>query len=879
MSLHKYSLALLSVLLVCGTSSVWAEDPDNRNFFQKIFSSQRDEPEATVEEQDRVVSKAFAIAGSGKFVVADDALASGPEPVMLEPVSESEARRIANSAAAELNQIERDLEEWGHGSMSGLVLFPSNGEFGVKNDTEVTTYLDKLENHTSGSVDLSFKQETSMETQVAVDTGLDSGSPALSPDGKIPDSKGKPGGSLADLKGATGPNFKPATKAASGGTLSPSVIDKIAASTFVSKTVLNKFSDPSGAASNYVMFMGLAQVSVSPGWRTQKDYFCEIQMRPLYAKETVNGALVSSLQVDRHGNYTAGEMASVEQPSVFSAFPLLDAQVLDQSYDESRKYDMLLEFAGQAFAAGQKSTGRFLLEQHREMTQNVKTRSALPLLVPSSDGQQLTYRFDPSLYAVEEPGVLKSKPATLLKANSVPTLFVLACAKEELQYWSHVSIMVSTRFVPAQKRHLLNQAIDVPRFTYIRGIPYSNRDRLDMARRVSNVYTALGETNRPGFPEALASEMHNRYINIVTLAGGDNLVHELPLPQPEITGISPSSEILIRPGQPVSITGSGFFQNYGPDDQFIELVSLNGVALEPDGPMQIAPSTPSVEEVFKSEPEQPKADPEALERLERKLEQAHKAGQALAAETQAAEEKARRTESELRMMQEALKTVAEGTEEHKNLTKRIATAEADAAEAQEQFELTLAALEKARAEFELLEAQHLAQSGPVTAKAVTPMLPTATAMIGHTAIIGNKAVKPRPTGPQPFELRYRLPADAERLFEEGDAVLSIITQGGQSTHKNFKLVSIDHRVSITKVVPDTLPAGDTQGRALLIEGKFGNGEEVERVLVNGHRIEVKQVGTNQVVAVIESDLPPGPNPIVILTKNGAASLEPGLTVE
>lgn len=494
-------------------------------------------------------------------------------------VSGSDVRQLANEAAAELDKIERDLEEWGHGSMSGLVLFPNNGEFDIKNSKDVGSYLKTLDTHTAGGVAVTFQKQTGVQAQGAVDTGLDSGAPGADSDPGAGTLLRNQPAITTPKKGDQNPGQGNKPEVTTN-KLPPSVIDKIAASSFVSKTVLNKFSNPEGAASNYVMFMGLAQVSVSPGWRTQKDYFCEIQMRPVYAKRGGDGRVYSSLEVNRLGQpYESGTVGGIEQPSVFSAFPLLDAQVLDQSFTEDRQADILLEFAGQAFAAGEKASGRFLLEQHRKMTQNVKTRSALPLLVPSSDGMQLTYRFDPALHAVEEPGVLKSKPANLLKANSVPTLFVLACQKSELEYWSHVNITVSTRFIPAKKRHLLNQAIDVPRFTYIRGIPYSNKDRLEMARRVSKVHSALEQSWQPGYPTTLAAELQSRYINLLTLSGGEDLSHELPLPQPSITGVSPNTTIPIQAGQPISITGTGFFRHDDLDDSFIDLVSLNGVAL------------------------------------------------------------------------------------------------------------------------------------------------------------------------------------------------------------------------------------------------------------------------------------------------------------
>lgn len=446
--------------------------------------------------------------------------------------------------AKELDAIEQEINEWGHGSMSGLVMFPMSNRFHINNTQDINTYIRETKAHSAGAVSLS--REVGMVAAAAAGVGTKELGLA---DSDVPATVEAPSNLTVNIEShdispsaSAGGDPKPVTQevTASGhagfqttATLSPEQVDTIAASAFVNKEVMNLFSFPVGASDQYVMFFGLAQVNVSPGWRTHKDYYCEVQMRPVYAG------------FDGTNYVRSYEVGQYEQPMVFSAFPLLKAQVLDLQHHEERQADMILSFAGAAAAAGNTQSAKALLNYHKKLTQDVKTRNALPLLVPSSDGTQLTYRFDPGLQAVEDPASIRSKPANVLNATSIPTLFVMVCEREELARWSHVNILVNTRFAPLERRHLAAQVVyDLPRFSYIKGIRRSNLQRLKTAQSYTNLADYINMLYSNSFEQTpLVDELQNRFLNLRTLAGGVNTFLELPQPESyiAITSVYPDT--------------------------------------------------------------------------------------------------------------------------------------------------------------------------------------------------------------------------------------------------------------------------------------------------------------------------------------------------
>jgi hypothetical protein len=448
------------------------------------------------------------------------------------------------SFARELDAIEKEINEWGHSSMSGLVMFPMSSRFHINNRQTIDDYIRETKAHSAGGASLS----SSTALVAAASAGISTKELGVAA-GDVPVTVEAPSNLTVNIEShditptaETDPKPKtvtqnPETSGHAGfqttATLSPEQVDTIAGSAFVNKEVMNLFSFPAGASDQFVMFFGLAQVNVSPGWRTKKDYYCEVQMRPVYAG------------FDGERYYRSYEVGEYEQPMVFSAFPLLKAQVLDLQHHEEQQADIILSFAGAAAAAGNSQSAKALLNYHKKLTQDVKTRTALPLLVPSSDGTQLTYRFDPGLQAVEDPSSIRSKPENVLNATSVPTLFVVVCEREELARWTHINILVNTRFAPLDRRHLMVQAVyDLPRFTYFKGIRRSNLQRLKTAQSYTHLADYINTLYDYSFEETpLVDELRNRFLNLRTLAGGVNTFLELPQAESfiAITNVYPNS--------------------------------------------------------------------------------------------------------------------------------------------------------------------------------------------------------------------------------------------------------------------------------------------------------------------------------------------------
>jgi hypothetical protein len=324
--------------------------------------------------------------------------------------------------------------------------------------------------------------------------------------------------------------------------LPPAQKFRIAGGAKVTESLMRFLADPSGSgliAENRVLFLGVGTVSVSPGWRTRQDYVCEVQVQPNYIDQD-------------------GKRIETEAPGVVSAFPFVESQVLDLQFSQRRQFQLLLDLAGAYAASGQTASAQLLLNYMRRYQRDVATRSALPVVVPSSDGTQLTYRFDPALQAVDDPGAKRGAPASLLQPNNIPVLVLLSCTKEEVIKYPQVGFRTSVRWLRATKRHWANQvAVDWWKKGYIRGTRYTSDEHYQNALVFDRVFT-LARWFKSNFasPDIAAdaeagalvfsqetNQMHsftrlqefrNRFRTLETLARGVNLSDELPLPLPFI---------------------------------------------------------------------------------------------------------------------------------------------------------------------------------------------------------------------------------------------------------------------------------------------------------------------------------------------------------
>ena len=230
-------------------------------------------------------------------------------------------------------------------------------------------------------------------------------------------------------------------------TLSEGDVMKSASSNLVMKKVLNYLTAPVDAGSNNVAWFMVTQVSVSPGSRTARDYVAETTLHPFYAE--LNGGKVE------------GEFdPNVLHPGIFAAFPLVEAQALDLRNSERFETRLSFALAAQLIAQGKKAEAKFFLERITKIQQDIATRTQLPLVVPSSNGREVTYRFDPALQGLMEPGNRKKGSGMVLNANSIPALIVIMTDRQSLDKYSHLYFELHTRWIPKKPSNIWATAWD-----------------------------------------------------------------------------------------------------------------------------------------------------------------------------------------------------------------------------------------------------------------------------------------------------------------------------------------------------------------------------------------------------------------------------------
>lgn len=300
-----------------------------------------------------------------------------------------------------------------------------------------------------------------------------------------------------------------------------SVDDKqiMAASTTVSGKLLELMAHPKGLPENTRAFLGITQISVSPGYHTGENYFCEVSVSVSYGSrqedafsipDPDNPGLGKNLTIDDlyerlrfegrfdlsasamnfiyHDLLSQGdrdylqhlkqrdnldddevairavELAKFQQridrvriaqdydykapPLIYSAFPLAKSQVLDQRHSFRSQVELMWLVQLQLIQAGQKAAAKNVGKFIKQVEQDVATVSALPVVVPSSNGRFISYRFDPTLHALSNPASAKSKAGNRLKATSIPALVVIVCHEDDLDKFNTLRLYSATRWIP-----------------------------------------------------------------------------------------------------------------------------------------------------------------------------------------------------------------------------------------------------------------------------------------------------------------------------------------------------------------------------------------------------------------------------------------------
>ncbi|WP_206026392.1 IPT/TIG domain-containing protein [Roseimicrobium sp. ORNL1] len=292
---------------------------------------------------------------------------------------------------------------------------------------------------------------------------------------------------------------------------------KIAASTAVTENLLKFLANPGFLPANRRVFLGVTNVDVAPGWRTREDYICEVQVRPEYAG----------------GPPDTGKHS---QPMVFGVFPVVEAQTMDLGYSARRQFELLMDLAAKYGAAGQTAAGDLLVRYMKRIEQDIATRSPLPTLIPSSDGTQVTFRFDPTIQALANPASMRTKPGRILHARSVPALVLLVCEPEELEKFKGIKLKTSTRWIRVEYPHYLKRIWTPIWYGHLKGERSSAVDILAQVRRLDNVFgTAVSIAAIFGgrMPEDLKLSLDvvkSRYGAIETLLTGSTKTQTIPKP-------------------------------------------------------------------------------------------------------------------------------------------------------------------------------------------------------------------------------------------------------------------------------------------------------------------------------------------------------------
>ena len=194
-------------------------------------------------------------------------------------------------------------------------------------------------------------------------------------------------------------------------------------------------------------------------------------------------------------------------------------------------------FQVQLAAAGEKQAARNVGRYIKRIEQDVATANALPVVVPSSNGSFVSYRFDPTLHALERPELPTTRPNMLLKPMSIPALVVIVCHEDDLKRFKTIRLHSSTRWVPRDK--LIHRIVNP--------LPLKNRlqsekvvkhiGKIDSVYREMQEIVGLANNTLPakeqkvlfsGFEHTYATLL-NRVKDLAQKAGTSNL--DVPIPE------------------------------------------------------------------------------------------------------------------------------------------------------------------------------------------------------------------------------------------------------------------------------------------------------------------------------------------------------------
>jgi hypothetical protein len=377
----------------------------------------------------------------------------------------------------------------------------------------------------------------------------------------------------------------------SGNQLSPALILQNAATAKETERVLNYMSHPVDLPHNKQVYFAIGQISVMPGWRTKKDYVCEVSSHLVYTglgKELFKrfDAMVqhnASLQTltndlstksgtgsaDGKGSTNSAESnedyarvyansrranalrraGTASSLALVAAFPFTESQVFDMQSSYRNQLNLLLNLAATYVQAGYTVDANVLINFVKQTQKDLSTRTAFPTVIPGVEADMLTYRFDPEAVAMTDPTAKEPAGGQLLLPTSIPVMILIECDKKDLELWPELSFDIETRWIPRDTRSIWANVYS--------GIVHNRildrRERpskgLDIAARIDNVdsqllqFYDLYKPEEPNNYTLLVSfdELRRRESALKNIAIGRSTILRLPVLTPVIESVSPTS--------------------------------------------------------------------------------------------------------------------------------------------------------------------------------------------------------------------------------------------------------------------------------------------------------------------------------------------------
>ena len=552
----------------------------------------------------------------------------------------------ASAIGEALDDVEWNLAEWGHASVSGFFLVPDrSGFFNLQYSNSVSYYADKIRSSTQGQASFLDQRQFSGQLTAQAANALAGinvqGPPALlsagqtaaqanldhmnalqqqikleqlkhelariqslsnSPDGwqtnqfsvtenntpitnpptgptnLAPQLPGVPSNQVPSV--ITNP-FSPPGKlgVTTGNSLTEEQILKMAATVSEEERVLNFMSHPIDIPGNKKVYFAIGQISVTPGWRSRKDYFCEVTAMlkysglPVDLKNKVDQASSDTssqgkndqrkmmLQnaannLDRVANSSSkneriysdstdaqnNNLPNSIGISIISAFPFTDAQTLDLQNSYRSQLDLLLSLAGTYTQLGYKVDASLLLKYARQIQKDLSTRNAFPTVIPSIDKNAITYRFDPEVTAMADPAATSPKASNLLLPVSIPVIVLVECDRDDVEIWPELSFEIETRWVPKTDRSFWANTASAFMYNRIHDKRFNPSDNLRIAGQLDITRQLLDVMERSGSKASdTYQESWRRYESLRNLTLGRSVALRLPRMAPVATEVNPTN--------------------------------------------------------------------------------------------------------------------------------------------------------------------------------------------------------------------------------------------------------------------------------------------------------------------------------------------------